>query len=72
MTSSTFPVWKDCFDRWLRMMYISFIFSCLRAGVLTRVNWKHSRTYVTFCFFVYRHSSGILLAPTASSDDDEM
>lgn len=54
--------WKDCYNRWLKIMYFNFILCCYKYNVFTHVQWKHSQTYNLFCQMMYHASSKELLS----------
>lgn len=66
-----YSTWKDCYNRWLRIMYFNFILLCYKFKVGTNIQWKHSQTYSTFCQMIYHASSKELLLPAADSDSSE-
>jgi hypothetical protein len=53
-----FYLWKDCYGRWLRVLYISFIFCCHKHDKYTHINWKNNRNYEEFCYMLFQASSG--------------
>jgi len=65
-----YSTWKDCYNRWLRIMYFNFILLCYKFKVGTNIQWKHSQTYATFCQMIY-HASSKELLPAADSDSSD-
>lgn len=58
---SEFHLWKDCYNQWLRVLYISFIYCCHKHKRYTHINWKDNRNYTRFCMMLYRCSSGKII-----------
>ena len=56
-----FLTWKECYNRWLRMLYYNFILCCYKHKTCTNIKWKHSLTYAMFCEMMYHASSKEIL-----------
>lgn len=57
MIPAEYSVWKECFNRWLRILYLNFVLCCSRHELYGAIKWKHSRVYALFCRMVYDASS---------------
>lgn len=56
-----FSMWKDFYNKWLRIMYFTFVFHCNKNGLYSNMNWKSARPYNLFCSMIYHSSSKKIL-----------
>jgi hypothetical protein len=55
---TNFYHWKECYNRWLRVLYINFIFCCHKHKRYNKIDWKNNQNYTEFCLMLYESSSG--------------
>lgn len=48
-----YQIWKDNYERYLKIMYRNFIYLCYKHNRYKHVNWKDNYNYELFCKMIY-------------------